>query len=277
MRVLIPCLILLSAVGAPGFSAVAQEPAPAEGEATEAAARALADRVLEACGGSDGWWRTQHVAFDYLGMRTYFWDRYNDLLRIEVPRLQMTLFLERQTGVTRGYRAGRKLSGTALLQWTYEYEQAFLTDGDWILLPVRLHGDDCRLRALGPGENGLERLEVVFSKGGKRLAPPRYHLELAASGLPVAWAHYVDEQAETSLFTLPLERWRRRGGVLMPTLHGAQHRVRSLGCSEFPDDWWFRIEPMSLDDLAGLVVPPPPSPVAAGPLGGRLLSSARPG
>lgn len=141
---------LLLARCAPGEPSTRPIAGVGQGATGDANALALADSVIAAMGGAQAWADVPFVAFNFLGRRSWLWDKHGGRYRVESEQ--------------RGFRIAGTLDGSSTNLWLngqvvtqpdslakyakYAYE-AWINDTYWLVMPFKVKDAGVRLDYAG--------------------------------------------------------------------------------------------------------------------------------
>ncbi len=164
---------------------IIHEPKP-EGKAGPAA-DALAERMLAAID-YPAWDSTRFVAWTFMGMHHYFWDKQRDLCRVQWGDTEVMLRLNEVKG--KAWKGGEALSGKARQRAVDKAWAYFCNDSFWLHAPAKAFDPGTVRRLVDlPGEDSPGLL-VQYTSGG--VTPGDSYLWiLDGEGKPKAWKMWV--------------------------------------------------------------------------------------
>ena len=170
-------------------------------------AKALAERVLQQMGGTEGWEATRFISWAFIG-QYQIWDKQQQQFRWEKDSLVAVLDIQNRTGkvYVRGQALQdeekvRSLLDHAYGQWVY--------NSFWLLMPFRLLDAETNLEYAGEGHTQTgapaDILEVTFPEEGQG----KYLVWIEKSeALVTQWAFFSDSTSTTPVF---IRRWSDYG------------------------------------------------------------------
>lgn len=207
-------------------TAPATQSAPAATAEQPAAAVALAEQVVAACGGWEAWNRLRYLSFAFAPVRDnqpaprrfHLWDKTASRARVEWSdreghRFSAVLDLSSRRG--RAIRDGAELAGAELDSALESAYGAWVNDTYWLVMPFKLRDPGVKLSLAGEQEldgRRHQKLALAFDQVG--LTPgDRYWLYLdPQTGRPARWGYILEDgqPPETQWEWLD---WRELSGV----------------------------------------------------------------
>ncbi len=191
-------------------------------------ARAIAESVMDAMGGRDGWDSTRHIAWKFFGGRQHYWDKHTGNIRIEIPASdrgpEMLILMSLNSRSGRVWTSGEELIGTPLQEGLERGWRSWVNDSYWMFMPYKLLDPGVNLRHVGEDIMADDReadvLEMTFESVG--VTPDNRYLVYVArdSGLVEQWSYFASRDQTEPGFTLPWENWTSFGSILLSTGRG---------------------------------------------------------
>jgi len=187
---------------------------------------AVAEHVLKAMGGRDGWQQTRYLSFEFAGRRSHLWDRHTGAHRVEGTTADGDDYLVLHNLNEQGQGNGQVwVNGAAvdsadtrseLLNNAYA---AWVNDTYWLLMPYKLLDPGVHMEHQGTTTvDGQECTKLALSFGEVGLTPgDRYWVYVdEASHLVTRWEYVLQDQEPNSAPTAwSWENWQRHGKVLL--------------------------------------------------------------
>ncbi|HEX2252909.1 MAG TPA: hypothetical protein VHQ65_06560 [Thermoanaerobaculia bacterium] len=190
--------------------------------ARDARADALAQRVLEAMGGRQGWEQVRWLRFGFAGRRTHLWDLSTGRHRVEgtTPEGEPYVVIhDLDTRQGRAWSGGEPATGEALSELLEGAWGAWVNDTYWLLMPWKLRDPGVLLTHEGTREldgRPHEVLHLRFESVG--LTPgDRYWVFVdPQTDLVAAWEYILEGQpAQGPATRWRWEGWQQHGPVLL--------------------------------------------------------------
>jgi len=168
---------------------------------SDARAVAVAERVVEALGGTAAWEATRFVRFDFAGRRRHWWDRYDGRHRVEGTTQEGAPYVVLHNVQSREGRAwvgGQAVSGDRAKEMLENAYGAWVNDTYWLLMPFKMKDPGVILAYEGEEQvNGSTYDKVRLSFEGVGLTPQdRYWVYVdRTSGLVDRWAYVLQGQS----------------------------------------------------------------------------------
>lgn len=224
--------LMVSLTLLPGLSFAAAESAERESAAQ------IADQVLAAVGGAEGWAATHHLRFTFAGARTHHWDVRSGDHRLEGTTREGVAYVvlsnvNTKTGTV--WLDGTLAEGEAASEWLERAYGAWINDTYWLLLPFKLQDPGVNLSRLDDVEIDGARyqvLELTFGEVG--LTPgDRYRVYVDPSTSLVARWDYVLESFEAGREATAWiwGGWERHGSIQLATSRTMVGDTRELPLS----------------------------------------------
>jgi plasmid maintenance system killer protein len=169
---------------------------------------AIANKVMDAMGGTKAWNNARHLHWNFFGARTLVWDKWTGDVRIDVPAEKATYLLNINTMQGKAMVKGTKITDAAELEKALEKAKSiWINDSYWLVMPFKLQDPGVTLTY--EGEKATETgamsdvLGLTFENVG--LTPQnKYSVYVdKESHLVNQWAFYRDTTDEKPGFVLP--------------------------------------------------------------------------
>jgi hypothetical protein len=218
------CLLLIGALGSMSAAPSRPDASPSDPKAID-----LANRVLEALGGSRAWEDTRYFQFDFVveesgvdqSRRSHLWDRYESRLRYERTEqgTLLIVLIDLQTKQGRAFRDGDRLEGEEAAPFLTEAYEAWINDTYWLLMPYKMKDPGVQLTYAGEStEGGTTYDRVLLSFDDVGLTPgDRYWAYInRETGLMERWSYILEDDPPDGPSTAWEWRgWQRRGRLLL--------------------------------------------------------------
>ena len=219
---------------------------PAEGfnlTGSDEKAIAIADGVMEACGGRTNWDKTRYLSWVFAGNRKHVWDKQTGDIRIESKKDSTVYLMNIQTMQGRVRQNASEVTDTAALSALLKKAYGmWVNDSYWLVMPFKMKDTGVTLKYIGESKTTDERpadvVAMTFEKVG--VTPKnKYHIFVdKESKLITEWSFYSDASVDTVNFTLPWKNYQKYGGLL---LSGDRERLQltEISVDETPPDGVF--------------------------------------
>lgn len=137
----------------------------------DAKAIALAKRVLDDNGGKASWDKIHYISFDYFGRRYWFWDKFNNLYRIESPSRSLRAAGNIDGSEIHLWLRGELVTDTDTLAKYKDFaNKVWINDTYWLIFPFKLLDPGVKLKYLGDcmadSVTNTTCIELTFEKVG---------------------------------------------------------------------------------------------------------------
>jgi hypothetical protein len=205
---------------------------------SDARAVALADAVMEACGGRENWEKTRIVAWDWFGKRLNVWNKWSGDIRVESRRSLILMNLNARKG--RAWKDGHAITEPEALQRAMDYGyEAWANDSYWMFLPFKLKDGGVTLKYIGEDTTSDGRAAEVIGLtfNGVGLTPKNKHVVYIdkKSKLLVQWDFYRDAEDPAPHFFVPWRNYRKFGNILLSDDRGEGPRRKHVGLGVFDE------------------------------------------
>jgi hypothetical protein len=201
----------------------------------DAKALAVAERVMQALGGADGWRQTRFLRFDFAVeadgkialSRSHYWDKWSGRYRVEGKTKEGKTFLVLMNLDTRegaAWQDGKPAEGELLKELLKRGYEVWVNDSYWLLMPYKLRDPGVRLALEGQARFGdveCDKLALSFDSVG--LTPKdRYWVFVNRdSHLVEGWEYVLQDQQG------PPTRWEWKGWRPYGNIQLAPERVNA--------------------------------------------------
>lgn len=206
---------------------------PAAAESDPAAVK-IAERVMEALGGSDAWRGTRYIRFDFaverggkqLMRRAHFWDKWTGDYRVEAATRDggpYVAVMNLNTREGRAWSGGEELEGDALAKHLEDAFASWTNDTYWLLAPYKMLDPGVNLSVAGEeAKDGKTWDRVALTFEGVGLTPKdRYWMWVNRdTGLVDRW-DFVLKGSDDPPASFTWEGWSRHGRIQLANDHRA--------------------------------------------------------
>jgi len=218
---------------------------------------AIADEVMEACGGLENWNKTRYVTWRCLGKRLNVWDKWTGDIRVE--SIISIILTNLNTKKGRAWKTGSEITGPDELQRALEYGyEAWMNDSYWLFMPFKLRDPGVILKYLGEGEiegSPVDIISVTFKDAG---ATPqnKYHVYVdKETRLVVWWEFYMDASDEHPRFRTPWKNYQKYGNIWLSDDRGSKKHTELAVFDELPSSVFESFERLDIIELIGQKTP----------------------
>lgn len=246
----LPPLVVLLAV-LPGLVAVspltASENPAAEGfnaAASDSAAIAIADQVMNTLGGREAWDETRYITWNFFGRRRHVWDKQTGDIRVEGVRRDdekaYVILMNLHSMQGRAWLEGEEVTDPEGLGELLDMgEAAWINDSYWVFMPYKLKDSGVTLRYVGVEEmldgRPAEVLQLTFEDVG-RTPENRYLVYVAKdTGLVEQWDFFAQASDEEPGFQVPWHDWERHGEIMLSANRGKNSHTDIAVLETLPD------------------------------------------
>lgn len=183
-------------------------------------ANVLADKVVEAMGGTENWNNTRYLQWNFFGSRMWWWDKWTGNVRVESQRndLRIAMNINDKTGNV--YMDGQEQTHQdSLSKYLERGYRMWINDAYWLVMPFKLRDPGTNLVHLGQKStmNGeqAEVLELTFVEVG--VTPQnKYWIYIdPASNLVVQWDYYRNADDTEPRLRNPWGDYKQYGDILL--------------------------------------------------------------
>ena len=213
---LLSCLVLGSGLGVP--------PAPAQA----ADAGAVADRVMQALGGTEAWNKTRYLRFDFavdrggknVMRRSHTWDKWTGRYRLEATTREGEAYLVLLNIGSKDGRAwlkGAELQGDEARKYLEQAYAAWVNDTYWLLMPYKMKDPGVNLAIDGEETKGGEtwdKLRLTFDNVGLTPKDKYWAYVNRKTGLVDRWDYVLKGESKPPT-TFMWQNWKKYGSVML--------------------------------------------------------------
>jgi hypothetical protein len=225
---------------APSFPGAASMP-----RASDARAKAVADRVMDALGGKEAWDRTRYLRFGFgserdgkwMG-RTHHWDKWTGRYRVEGQTRDGKPFLTLMNLNTKEGSAwldGKKLEGEDLKKQLERGYGMWVNDTYWLLMPYKMNDPGVILTYAGEerGDGGAlyDKVQLRFESVGLTPKDTYWVWVNRGTGMVDRW-DYVLAGESVPPTTWQWKGWKKYGDIM---LAGERVNAKENGKLLLPD------------------------------------------
>ena len=212
---------------------------------SDAKAIAIADSVMVAHGGRKTYDAARYFHWDFFGARTLTWDKFDELVRIEVPRKEMTYLLDysdsgKLTGAVS--RAGQEMTDPDSIDlYLQSANSMFINDSYWLVQPFKLKDSGVTLKYVG-AENDPQKarpsevIELTFKDVGDTPGN-RYRLYVDRESYRInTWQFFRNAADEEPAITTPYDGYREYNGLMISGDRGGRFQLGDISVSGEMED-----------------------------------------
>jgi len=203
--------------------------APAAPEqANDPKAKALADRVMDALGGTDAWNKTRFLRFDFavdregktVVRRSHVWDKWTGRYRLEATTREGAPYVVLMNINERDGRAfikGSEVSGDEGKKLVDQGYSIWVNDTYWLLMPYKMKDPGVHLEVAGQETKGTttwDKLHLSFEGVGLTPKDQYWAYVNRKTGLVDRW-DYVLKGENKPKTTFMWTNWKKHGGVML--------------------------------------------------------------
>ena len=189
-------------------------------EGSDEKAIAIADEVMEACGGRENWDNTRYLSWVFANRRKHHWDKLTGAVRIESLPDSTTYVMNVNTMEGKIYSKSRMIadpdSVKALLQ---KGKSIWINDSYWLVMPFKMKDDGVTLKYLGEKNTEEGQLANVVEMTFKAVGDTpnnKYHVLVdKEKKLVLQWSYYRNATQDTVNFTMPWRNYQKYGNLLL--------------------------------------------------------------
>lgn len=237
------CLLTLPALGASTPSDTGSD----ADAASDPQALRVADRMMEALGGSEAWEATRFIEFGFFGRRSHVWDKHTGRHRVEGETPDGAKYVvihnvhDKGEGDGGVFLDGDPVTGEDKQQWLQRAYGAWVNDTYWLVMPYKLRDPGVHLAYEGTEEIDGQTYDVVqlsFDQVGLTPGDHYWAYVNRDTGLMDRWAYHLQSMGPDDPRTVwTWEGWKRYGDIeLAPTRKQVgEDRTISLAPISVPD------------------------------------------
>ncbi len=204
--------------------------------ASDPKAIAIAEDVMEACGGLENWHKTRYVTWRWLDKRLNVWDKWTGDIRVASKISIVIMNLNSKWG--RAWKTGSEITDAEDLQRAIDYGyEAWMNDSYWLFMPFKLKDPGVILKYISEGEiegSPVDILSVTFKNVGKT-PENKYHIYVdKESKLLVWWDYYMDAADEQPRFKMPWKNYQKYGDIWLSDDRGLRKHTDLAVFEELP-------------------------------------------
>lgn len=218
---------------------------PAVAEQRDERAVEIAEKTVEAMGGSEAWAGTRFIRFNFFGFRTHHWDRHTGRHRLEGQTREGQVYVVLHNINSREGKAwldGKLLEGEDAKTWLERAYGAWINDTYWLVMPYKLLDPGVHLAY--DGEETLDgqvydKLKLTFDSVGLTPGDTYWAYINRDTGLMDRWAYFLQDWEEGREPTQwQWLDWATYGKIKLSTkrLNAADDREAPLGDLAVFDD-----------------------------------------
>jgi hypothetical protein len=214
----------------------------------------IADEVMTALGGRKAWDDTRYIRWTFFGRRTLLWDKFNDMVRIEMKGpsggpVVLIVNLTTREGV--GYRDGVEIPGDDGEIIVNNAVKMWINDSYWLVMPYKLKDPGVTLRwvrtYMGDDGHPFDVIQLTYDKVGET-PQNKYHVHIdRTSGLVTKWEFFRDAHDDAPLLGTPWTDWKRYGGIMLSSGRGEMGLTDIAVYDEVPATAFTSPEPVDFD------------------------------
>lgn len=198
---------------------------------------AIADQVMNAMGGLEGWNNTRYIRFSFFGSRMHHWDKWTGRYRVEWKREDKAylVLMNLNTGEGRGFVNGVEAMGEDLKGLLRQGRNAWINDTYWLLMPYKLRDPGVTLKYDGEETIGgvvYDRLHLNFSNVGNTPGDEYWAFINRQTHLMDQWIFLLqlrEGQTERSRGEYKWNNWQKYGQIMIsPERQGADGQKRMM-------------------------------------------------
>ncbi|MDX2247092.1 MAG: hypothetical protein SF052_09970 [Bacteroidia bacterium] len=215
---------------------------PAEGfdvQGSDPKAVEIADAVMEALGGRSNWDATRYIKWDFFGNRTLTWDKYENRVRIDIPRDSMVILVNAITVTGKVFQGKNEVThADSLAKYLERGRRIWINDSYWLAMPFKLKDSGVTLTYVGEETTqagvSADKLELRFKAVG--VTPQnKYHVWVdKTSHLITQWAYYANATDAEPRFINPWSDYRTYGKILLSGDRGGRKLENIAVFEELP-------------------------------------------
>ncbi len=219
----VPSLLLILVLTAPGPA----RSAPAE-SASDPKAMAVADKVMEALGGSDAWNATRYLRFDFavdragktLVRRAHTWDKWTGRYRLEATTREgdpYVVLLNINTKDGDAWLKGAKLEGEEEKKLLEQGYGVWVNDTYWLLMPFKMKDPGVFLSLDGvekKGDEAWDKVRLTFDNVGLTPKDKYWAYVNRKTGLVDRWDYVLKGESKPPT-SFAWKNWKKHGKVML--------------------------------------------------------------
>lgn len=196
---------------------------PAEGfnaAASDPAAIALADEVMEAMGGRKNWDNTEFLVWNFFGSRKHFWNKKTGDIRIESAK-DSTIYIMNLNTVQGKVKIGdtELTEPDSLKKLLINGKSMWINDAYWLVMPFKLKDSGVTVKMLEPAttEDGraADVLELTFTNVGDTPNNKYWVYVDKETKLVSQWSFFGNADDPEPRFTMPWADYQKYGNLML--------------------------------------------------------------
>lgn len=198
----------------------------------------------KAMGGQKAYSKTKLISWTFFGRRTLWWDKHEQLVRIEIPAEEKVLLIDLKTDTGRASIKGAEITNPEeLAKLMRQAKETWINDSYWLVMPFKLNDPGVNKTYLGKKttEDGIEAdvLELTFNEVG--VTPQnKYHIYFhPETGLVCQWDFYRNASDEKPGFSMPWRDYKTYGNILLSGDRG-RAQLSNISVSQKPNAELFK-------------------------------------
>jgi hypothetical protein len=202
---------------------------PARAQTADTKATALADRVMEALGGTDAWNKTRYLRFDFavdrggktVMRRSHTWDKWTGRYRVEGPTREgvpFVILMDLNTRDGSAWLDGKKVEGEELKKQLERGYGMWVNDTYWLLMPYKMRDPGVILSYAGEekGDRGAtyDKVKLTFDNVGLTPRDAYWVWVNRDTGMVDRWDFVLKGEAVPPT-TYTWTGWKKHGGIML--------------------------------------------------------------
>lgn len=218
---------------------------------SDAAAVALADKVMAAMGGRKAWDQAHYLAWNFFGMRHLIWDKKTGDVRIDFPQEDLTILVNINTLEGKVKKGGAVIThADSLEKYLEKGKNIWINDAYWLFMPFKLKDSGVTLHYLGEDTtqagSPAEVIALTFDHVG-HTPQNKYHVYIDKdSHLVSQWAYFANANQEKPNFVLPWQNYEQYDGILLSGDRGERKLTDIKVMEAVPSKTFTDLSPVTL-------------------------------
>lgn len=210
----------------------------------------IADQVIEAMGGKDGWDDTRHIAWEYFDARQHYWDKKTGDVRIESLKDDLKILMNINSMEGQVYKNGKVLENEdSIAHYLEQGKNFWINDSYWLLMPFKLKDPGVTLKYIGEETiDGIKAdvIQLTFEEVGS--TPENKYLVYVdqQDNLVKQWAYFKDANQEEPNFVAPWRNYQRYGEILIADNRGDGSMKNISVYNSLPEEVYNSFQPVKL-------------------------------
>lgn len=189
-----------------------------EAQVSKEKATTIANKVLQAMGGTDNYNNTKFIQWDF-AKRKLFWNKWTGDVRIENPEQNLVVLVNINTLKGKVYENGTLLSDTSAKKWLRKGKNWWINDSYWLVMPWKLQDPGVNLSYIKTEKldsgNLADVLQLTFNDVGVTPENKYYVYVDQTDNLIKQWAFFPNFNDEKPRFTMPWDNYQKAGNILL--------------------------------------------------------------